>query len=376
MKKNIRDLRAAILIGLVMQGCNAPSIQTSLRVHADAKQGEEVVLPTRRCGDFFIVDALIGGGGPYPLLLDTGAGTTILSPRVTEATGASRRMESIEIDAFLATGSIPCKTKPVQHLRRALGVHIEGILAYGVFEGMLLTYDYAAGEVRLREGSFSAEELEGPGVVATSEGTRPFVRGATNAVDFTILVDTGSNGALALSQIERFEFETALRPTNGHMRIDGLYIDKAARLKGPMTIGPMHLERPVLKTAATVSTVGQKILRHFELTFDQAQHRMRFRRVEGEPDDAIRAPSIYGMGAVFTPKEDRLIVRRLFGGSAAAAAGLRVDDEILAINGESIADRNCGSESLRSGAPRRLELRVERGGREVTLAVMTGLLVE
>ncbi len=374
MKRALVILAVALGLGFVVKGCRAPSIHTRLNVEDPRVQ---TILPTDRCGDFFIVDASVDGKGPYPLLLDTGAGTTILSPRIAEATGISSRMDSVAIDDFLATGSIPCRVRKVDHLSRALGTHIEGILAYGVFEGMLLTYDYPAGQIRLREGEFEATELESPGVVHTSKGSRPFVRGATDARDFTILIDTGSNGAVALRKIKRFDLETPLLPTNGHMRINGLFIDKGARMKGNLTIGPINLERPILKQAVKASTVGQDVLRHFVLTFDQINHRLRIERPVGELSEAIATPSIYGLGMVLAPEGDRRVIRRIFEGSAAEAAGLQVDDHIMAIDGEPIGERGCDPKSpMRSGEARSMKLVVERAGERMLFTIMTRALIE
>ncbi len=374
MKRALVILAAALGLAFIAKGCRAPSIHTSLNVEDPRVQ---TVLPTDRCGDFFIVDAMVDGKGPYPLLLDTGAGTTVLSPRIAEATGISSRMDSVAIDDFLATGSIPCRVRKVDHLSRALGTDIEGILAYGVFEGMLLTYDFPAGQIRLQQGGFEAAELESPGYVHTSKGTRPFVRGATDARDFTILVDTGSSGAVALRKIKRFDLETPLQPTNGHMRINGLFVDKGARLKGNLTIGPINLERPILKKAVKANLVGQQVLRHFVLTFDQVNHRLRIQRPVGELSDAISMPSIYGLGIVLAPEGDRNVIRRIFEGSAAEAAGLRVDDHILAIDGEPIGERGCDPKSrMRSAEARSMELVVERAGERMLFTILTRSLIE
>lgn len=374
MKRTFVVLAVALGLSFVVKGCRAPSIHTSLNVDDPRVQ---TVLSTDRCGDFFIVDVIVDGKGPFPLLLDTGAGTTVLSPRIAEATGISSRMGTVAIDDFLATGSIPCKIRKVDHLSRALGTPIEGILAYGVFEGMLLTYDYPAGQIRLQEGEFEAAELESPGYVHTSKGTRPFVRGATDARDFTILVDTGSSGAVALRKVERFDLKTPLQQTNGHMRINGLFIDKGARLKGNLTIGPINLERPILKQAVKVSLLGQQVLRHFVLTFDQVNHRLRIQRPVGELSEAIEMPSIYGLGVVLAPEGGTKVIRRIFEGSAAEAAGLQVDDHILAVDGEPMGERGCDPKSrMRGGEARSMDLVVDRAGERMLFTIMTRALIE
>jgi hypothetical protein len=52
---------------------------------------ERYVLPSEMCGDYFLVDAHINGKGPYPLLMDSGAGITLLDPKVMRETGAPIR---------------------------------------------------------------------------------------------------------------------------------------------------------------------------------------------------------------------------------------------------------------------------------------------
>ncbi|MFT7536398.1 MAG: hypothetical protein ACI85K_002352 [Hyphomicrobiaceae bacterium] len=143
---NNRIARRLWLSALLLSACAAPSIRTSL------EEAGEVQLPTQRHGNYYLVDALIDCQGPDPILLDTGAGTTVLSPHVAKQTGVSHRMDSVRNGGFLATGSIPCRVQSLEQVSHALGFQIEGILAQQVFKGMLLTYDFPAGEVRVRSG--------------------------------------------------------------------------------------------------------------------------------------------------------------------------------------------------------------------------------
>lgn len=359
------------LSALLLSACAAPSIRTNL-------EGEgEALLPTQRHGNYYLVDALIDGLGPYPILLDTGAGTTVLSPHVAKETGVSHRMDSVRIGSFLATGSIPCRVQSLEQVSNALGFHIEGILGHQVFKGMLLTYDFPAGEVRVRSGGFTELELAEPGMMSTARRSRPFVKASTGKADVWLLIDTGSSGGLALGKLNRFELQNPPKPTGGHIRINGVFIDLAARLKRPVSIGPIRLEDPIAKQAIRANLLGQQVLKQFAMTFDQVHHRVLWRRPGVALEEPILMPSMVGMGIVVVPRKDRRIVRRVLADSPAEQAGLLEGDVIVAVDGQLIQERRAAALAASAPqSPHRVVLQVVRDGQRLTITVMAGVLVE
>ena len=372
---------AVLVIGAAMlspHGCSSQKVATSILSPplGEATRNEEVVLPMRTCGDYFIADTMINGEGPFPMLLDTGAGTTVISPRVAARINASGSLAEIRIDRFVASGKIPSKVREVDHLSRALGMEIEGILAYGVFKGVLLTYDYPRKQIRVRAGSFDANQLASAEVVPTSTGDRPYVRASADGVDFTVLLDTGSSRSLTLRKLKRFDFIEEPRPTGARMRINGLFVVESGRLANTMQLGPLSLRQPIVHNSVSTNLVGQQILRDFEVTFDQLQHRVRFHRPGEGVETPIEFPPQYGSGLVTAPRDDRLIVRRVFEGSAAENAGIRIDDEILAINGTQIADRGCRHlEFDPKPGPKRTQMKIRRGAEELEIEFHSQVLV-
>jgi hypothetical protein len=335
------------------------------------------VLPTRSCGNYFIVDAMVDGKGPFPMLLDTGAGTTTISPSMSQATGASDWIHSFQVDRFHATGNIECQVQELAHLGRALGVEIQGIVGYGVFEGMLLTYDYPAKQIRLEERSFTASEISKPNVVPTSTGKRPYIRVSAGSVEFTALVDTGSSRNLTFKKFERFSFEEPPIPTGGSMKVSGLYLVKSGRVNHNIQVGPLTLSQPIVNSTRGTDLFGQGLMRDFIVTFDQVQHYVRFEKPHGSWQTPIESPPLFGTGMIANPKDDRLIVIRVFEGSAAHQAGLLVNDEILASNGVAIADRDCShwdSKSDLESTP--VDLLVLRNGEKLHVKFSTDILVK
>ncbi len=328
------------------------------------------------CGDYFIADTMINGKGPFPMLLDTGAGTTVISPAVSAQIDSSRWLSDLRIDRFTASGKIPCKVQEIDHLSRALGMKIEGILAYGVFEGVLLTYDYPRQQIRVQQGSFDAATLASNEVVPTSTGDRPYVRASADGVDFTVLIDTGSSRGLTIKKLKRFEFREPPRPTGARMRIKGLFIVESGRLEGNMKLGPLTLHQPVLHNSVSTNLVGQVVLRDFVITFDQVNHRARFQPNGNVIETPIEFAPLYGSGIVTAPRDDRLIVRRVFEGSAAEGAGIQVDDQILSINGTKLTERGCRHlEHDPVGGPKQTVMQILRGDEILEIQFDTQVLV-
>lgn len=353
-----------------------PSVETQVLAAAGSPTLEEFRLPTRSCGDFFIVDAFIDGSGPYPLLMDTGAGTTTITPKLSKQAGVSDWIESFQIDRFHADGHIPCQVQELDHISRVLGMEIQGIVGYGVFEGVLLTYDYPQQKIRVQRGKFSDAELAQENVVPTSDGSRPFIRVSTQGHSFTALLDTGSSRSLTFTKLSRFDFEEAPRPTGARMRVNGMFLVKSGRLDGDLKVGPLLLRKPILHDSTGVNLIGQQVLRDFVITFDQSNHYVRFESPNGQVSTAIESLPLYGTGIVSAPREDRLIVRRIFEGTAAETAGVQMDDEILAIDGVAIADRGCAHHEYSPQlGPEMVELLIERNGQELTLRFKTEVLV-
>ncbi len=350
--------------------CSGPHIQTEVLA------ANEVVLPMRTCGDYFIADTMINGEGPFAMLLDTGAGTTVIAPDVAQRIESARWMRQVQIDRFSAKGKLPCRVQEIDHLSRALGMKIDGILAYGVFKGVLLTYDYPRQQIRVKQGEFDAATLASGEVVPTSTGDRPYIRASADGVDFTVLVDTGSSRGLTIKKLDRFKFREAPRPTGARMRINGLFIVESGRLEGDMKLGPLTLGQPIVNSSVSTNLVGQVVLRDFVVTFDQINHRARFQANDTSIDIPIEFPPLYGTGIVTAPREDRLIVRRVFAGSAADSAGIRIDDEIIAINGTKLEDRGCRHlEHDPIGGPKQTVMLIQRGSEQIEIQFDTEVLV-
>jgi predicted aspartyl protease len=113
------------------------------------------------------VDVWVNGSGPYPMALDTGASTTVLSPALI---GLTENVREIPGGVTGAAGRVPAKAARVRSLRvgdaidsdadvllldalaplnAALGTELMGIIGYSFLRHYRVTIDYPRGKVLL-----------------------------------------------------------------------------------------------------------------------------------------------------------------------------------------------------------------------------------
>jgi predicted aspartyl protease len=115
-----------------------------------------------RTGNLIVVQAIINGKGPYDMIVDTGASTTLITPIVARRTGV--RMDGATAKATgangnttatlarsnsFALGSIEVKNLQVAVMSltavsRATGLRVGGVIGFNFLKHFRVTIDYSA----------------------------------------------------------------------------------------------------------------------------------------------------------------------------------------------------------------------------------------
>jgi len=370
---SIRDVLALMVLLPISVSCGLfTDVETSIDASTPSDAPAEIVLPTMRCGDYFIVDALIDGQGPFRLLLDTGYPRTQLSRTAASALGVGRSVRSLEAGGFRATGRIRVGVRDLDLISHALGAEIDGILGYTVFGELLLTYDFPRSEVRVGRDSIAPGVA---GVLPLATGERPFLYARIGDEPVRLVLDTGFSGALALAGFDRLPVIDSARVVGSRVRVDGVQRRRGARLAQDIVLGSMVIRTPVAVDAASSrNLLGQSILRNYVVALDRARGRVRIQSPDGSAPDSIVVPPLYGTGMVLIPHEKHYEVADVIEGSAADQAGIVAGDRVIAIDGTPVFERGCQArESPES--PQSRSYTIERDDRRIEIRLTAGVLV-
>jgi len=248
-----------------------------------------------------LVEVRIDGKGPYRFALDTGAagggrispalahqlGLEVVGQAITgDPSGKNRQTIDLVEAGSLAVGGITftgvkLAASVLPAAPGSADPGFDGILGFGLFQDHLLTLDYSARKVRIENGALPpADGRE----VLDFEAPRgvPSVRIEVAGVEVAADLDSGNmRGELVLpaSYIGKVPLEGEPKVV-GHGRTAFNEIEiKQARLKGGVRIGGHSVEAPLVDFVDIfpVANVGHAFLRHFVVTIDQKNHRIRFR---------------------------------------------------------------------------------------------------
>lgn len=259
-------------------------------------------VPLRRFRGKPVVDVRVAGRGPFAFFLDTGGGATVLDSDLAAelglpAIGTTRigdpsdpegvaavqhRIERLEIadarfDEFFAVAfdraGLYRPGPPGEALPR-------GVLGLPLFQDVLLTLDYAAGELRLSSALLPPAD---GGTIVDAQATESGLLGVAVRVagqEYCMTLDSGAQGAISFPA----EFRTTLplvapaieigrgRTVAGEAAVYG------ATLDGAFELGAIRLDRPEVRFFGrlTHGNLGSGFLARYAVSIDQRSRRLRF----------------------------------------------------------------------------------------------------
>lgn len=350
-------------------------------------------LPVRWWCSYPLVSVHVEGKGPFPFLLDTGAGACVLSREL-----AARFPDRLRVEGVRARGpeGQPLEVGGVVTLERVavgelelevldavvldlasltpvLRTPIAGILGAPAFAGVTLSFDGPAREVRV-----SHERLAPPGedgVIGLLPGATPRLFARQGDARFVVVLDTGCGDDLRLpawppdarflcgpvADLPGFGLAGAGAPA------------EVARFEGTLHLGTVRVERPVVRRVPGEPRVGAPLLARLVWSLDGPSRAVQL----GTPDGRPLAVAPYRtFGAALVADGDALLVREVLPRSEAARAGLAAGDRILSVEGLGGADLVvCDTLRELVAGGKTLHLRIERGAEALELAFPPTLLL-
>lgn len=369
---------------------------------------EPLSLPAMLTRNHVYIQGRINGKGPAALLVDTGAGGLVLDQARAAALGLSgagamplRGAGEGKLDAGLVAlptvelggasfGFEVAYTAPLTALSHYEGRPMEAVMGYELLGHYVAEFDYAAPAVRLHDPASFQPPPDAIALPFYFWDTKPIVELGLELSDgrtFTVttLIDTGDGGAFSLGTnfVRRHRAADApakvLRAPLG-FGVGGQSKQAIGRVAA-VRLGAIAFRdvvtsfsedtRGVHADDAIDAYLGSEAMKQLTVWFDYPHRRMWVRKNAhfGEPF----AYDASGM-IVMSPDDTyhRAVVSNVLPGSPAAEAGVALDDELLAVDGDKVSALTIDAiraRLRRAGDRVRVELRRGDATRTVELAL-------
>lgn len=318
-------------------------------------------------GDHIIIPVSIDNSRPLDFIFDTGSGLTVIDSDVSKELNLSGKeiklnstkssMEllkhnEIEINGFPIEKNIKVYATKLEHLEISLGKDIDGIIGYDIMHHHTIKINYADKTMDIYEhgeGPKTGEEIpfdlnisiptiNGKVVLnndESHEGTFFVMTGAGTSVDFNspyaekydVLNKTGKQYSYlvkGLSDNETLHYE-------GHV----ISFSFANQTINNLPIGISQATSGIQAHDHVAGIIGNKVLSMFNITIDVPKRRMYFEKNENFGEKL--AVNCSGLDLQFSHGEPHLLIHRVFENSPASEAGIKVDDELIAINDKPVS---------------------------------------
>lgn len=356
--------------------------------------GGKTQVPIEFDGDV-IVEAKLNGQGPFAFILDTG-GHDILTPEAAKvlglkpfgagASGGSgegtvpiqyAQVEKMDIGGMtLRNQPFTVIALPVDTIERGARPPLAGILGLELFERFAVRLDYGKKLLSFQPLSGYQHLGAGKAIPIFFTDDQPLFEGRIAGVPGAIALDTGNSGTLIVQGAWADANGLEPKMTSGFPSLGygmgGASPSWSSRVD--CEIAGAHFQRVIARYAkdkkgtfssrTEAGNMGNELFANFTLDFDYGRSQVWF---ETAPGHVMRVFDRAGM-SFFKQQADAFKITAVAAGTPAAEAGLRVDDDIVAINGTP-ASQLSGWDLRRAvrGSPgSRLTLSLVRTGQAVS----------
>lgn len=383
---------------------------SGIHIRFDKRNARRHTMPFELVNNLMLVPAFINGSDTLRFIVDTGVGNTIITSlrgienisfnfaRELSIYGFGQDKEIKAYHSYGNTLKMPGLTgynhnviilrEEVDHLSQSLGVNVNGILGYDLFNSFVVDIDYIKGQLILYDLNYYNRRLRSKRVKnhrvipLEIERQKPYVYADLkdrNGQDFRLrlLVDTGASHALSLFTSEESGIavpEESLYTFLGLglagdvygsiSRVDQLNLGGFSLAEPVVTFPEINREIRMIEPLQRHGTIGSDILKRFHVTFDYFNREMIFR-----PNSNYKRQFQYNLSGLEVatpfPGLPYFKIAKVREGSPAWRAGLSAGDDLVSVNGIRTADLNLKrlNELLQSKPGRKIRLGVIRDER-------------
>ena len=357
-----------------------------------------VAIPFELINNHIYVDVRVNDL-PLRVMLDTG-GVNILAPETaqalklasegsfqargigetTESFGLTR-VQEVQIGGATVRNQV-FYVMPFRDLEKVEGVPQTGVVGFEVFKRFVVRIDYAQRQVTLLLPDAFQAPAGATVVPFTFNEMTPQVEGKIDGIPGKFTIDTGSRATLWVNRPFAEKHSLFDKPGKKIEALAGWGVGGQGRglvtRAGLLELGDVRVPAPVTSIALQqrgsmadpylAGNVGGGILRRFTVTFDYGRQKIYF-----EPNASNAQEDTWDRSGLWLNRADAgYRVEDVVADSPAAAAGLKVGDLVLAVNGRKATELPVAEarEILKSAPGTRVRLQVKSGATEREVEVV------
>ncbi len=367
---------------------------------------KKVIIPVEILNNMIVVPVVLNNQIPLKFILDTGVRTTVLTQKtysdilgltyskeiLTSGPGGEKLVhafvtDNVTLDLPGVHGeghSMLVLEKDYLELRNYLGAEVHGILGYELFSRFVVQMDYERKRIVLLSTDRFKKKRRYQTMRIVVEDTKPFVLAKIRMTKNTeleakLLMDTGASHGLILDP----ESDSRITVPDKNLKsvigrgIGGVITGRIGRVDA-LELGKYKIQEIVanfpdpnsyLDTLVRQQTedrngaIGGEILSRFSVIFNFSKEEVYLKK-----NSFYRREFNYDMGGITVKAKGARLrtyeITDLREGSPGAKAGLKVGDQIIAVNGTMVfnLDLNHVNGFFNSKEGKRVSIEIERDG--------------
>jgi hypothetical protein len=338
----------------------APKVVLTDFAIADGKT--ETTFPFKLYNNHIYANVSVNGKGPYQFIFDTGGVNLVTPPLATElglksegqmqanGGGAGHMDLSLTKVSSLQLGGATVKDQvfaviPLNTMSTVEGIAMPGMVGFETFRRFVTRVDYGNGTITLIKSDAFDPKNAGVAVPIRFDGNTIEAPATYDGVPGTFTIDTGARSGLMLNTPFVAAHAQFAKYHNASEAVTGWGIGGPSRshviLGGELVIGGQTIARPIVllstdtkgdNASNTISgNIGGGILKRFVVTLDYEHNTMYLKPVT----TAVADLDTFDRSGVWLNQSDTgYKVVDVTKGTPADDAGLKADDEIVAVDGK------------------------------------------
>jgi len=400
LSKHLTRLRISFIALLItLSSCFSSNLYAQIFEFSGGRQKQTIGFTMVK--NLIVIPVYINGKGPYNFLLDTGVAQMIITDTTFLSQLDIKNSQIVKVQGYgfgdnieaVLTRNITAKVgkamikniptaifkNDIFDLSSYLGIKIHGILGYYFFNSFIVKINYGANRLTFYspEANIAFKGTKIPIQITSGKPylTTQIETEAEGKIDVELLIDNGSSHPLMLETLydKTFPLPKKIIPANLGVGINGIIngsMGRIAALKlGSYTFNEVltgfpdyNVERSTIEGKPRNGSLGSDILRRFLVTFDYPHEALYLKRTNNTPpkfEHDMSGLEIYVIQGI----RDRFYIGRIESGSPGEETGLQPDDEIIAVNFNTVQRYTLNDLT---------ELLKENDGKQILIEVLRG----